>query len=249
MICSDFYARTAAEAGDDLYGIYWYENFFLIASNLFLFFPFFKAVRLARYTRAFMYIGAMLASIAYHACKTADGLACITYFCLLRNYDFFFSILVLTTTALYLVPFAEESFLWLEDWAIYIYAVSITVFVTQDDDSYTLFLWWTISLTASSFVVVAAMLVILRLKFGPLPRLDWKDLIIAVVFAIAGVSLFVTEDDMGRTFYWISHSLWHTFASFASFYFLEVRDTEQWGWRSIVAICSPKKRKIGFGMR
>lgn len=248
MVCSDPSARTALEAGDILYGTYWYENLFLIGTNLFLLFPIVKAFRLKRHTRTFVFGGAMIASIVYHACKTFDGIACLTHFCVLRSYDFFFSVLVLVSTGLYLIPFGElydnndENVAWIENWLIYGYGILITFFLVQSDASFGVFLWWVVSLTVSSVAIAVISLIAIAIRCGPLPKMDWQDFFIAVLFGVLGISFFVVEDKMGRDFYWVSHSLWHVFASFAQFYLLESRDLEYSGFDALINFCMGKKK-------
>lgn len=62
------------------------------------------------------------------------------------------------------------------------------------------------------------------------PYFDVKDLIIALILAVIGVFLFIIEDYIPSSTYWITHTLWHIFAAVSQLYLLEARNFKKSGW-------------------
>lgn len=238
---------------DDFGSLEPYQTFVLTASNLFLLLPALKLFISNTYYKTnnksivFLNLMAMIVSFLYHLCKTNGpngGGACLLHFCTLKNLDYSFSNTLLVSLIFFLFPFAIqleeeetkglfilEDYRFIENYVLCFYFW--TIFLLLDSTllctgNFTMVLFLAI-ISSSILIAIVGHCIIIesitdRRRFAKFNKINTA---VGFTLVLIAAFFFVIEDYMDKRYYWITHSLWHIFASLAQLVLLDARNQKR----------------------
>lgn len=191
---------------------------FTIISNLWFILPLVRAYHRRRYVRMLIYAGILINSSIYHTCNSFRG-ACWINADFHRKMDFWFAMMVIPASALYIVYFTpEESVLEI----VLLFLFGLGTLYTQQLVRDSIYLQ--IVLTGASFLIIFGYWIWYAAQNKwKLPTYRWDNLFWAIGLTALACMLYVAEM-ADHTSYWAVHSVWHINAAYAQYFLLGIRD-------------------------
>lgn len=195
-----------------------WADVFTIISNLWFLAPAIKAFYKKRITRMVLYLGILINSSIYHTCNSFAK-ACWLPADVHRKYDFFFAMMQIPSTGLFLIYFPKEE-THLERMLLFVFALGISYAQNLLRDS----LYVQLVLTGVTLAIVTVYWIVYAIKTkGRFPPYNWEAFGMGVALTGLSCMLYVSEMD-NHTMYWAIHSVWHINAANAQFWLLDIRD-------------------------
>lgn len=196
-----------------------FTGIFLVISNLALIPAIDFALVRGQVSEMSIFIALLVTSSIYHLCQA--GFLCLFTMSSLQMCDHFFVYGTILWMTLY---FFDISFLYRFSVLILAQVLllpSIISYSTTEGND------WYIILALVIFLVVFAFYAMVLYLDG-LPRIDWKDFLVAVILIAIGLVLFVFAGEPGSPHYAILHSFWHIFVMVGIYFILELKDDQSW---------------------
>lgn len=216
------------------------QNMSVIITNLFFLFPAVRAFGRAEYIYGVIYALIPFTSGSFHTCDEFQN--CAFPFTYQRDLDYFFALLMLPMTGLYIVHWGH---VWkpLKDILLLLFAILLAFCI-----------YWGGGTSLGGMVLFAVISVAIPVVYWAgymtnacmdhpneynfsivcccaeeskrvpggryFPKYEWGNLFAGVALTAMGVILFITQVTLVQSYWWAIHSLWHCVEAFGQWYIL-----------------------------
>lgn len=203
------------------------KQVFPVLSNAFFVIPAFTAFAWGVFLYGVIYSLIPFTSGTFHACE--QGFGCLFSFQAHTQLDYIFATLIIPMTGLYLVHW-EDVWAPLRDIFLLLFALIISLVVTQVTQEDNMFIWQALIIGASvaipifywiGYYVYARYVMIGAKRY--FPKYEWGALLAGVSLTIAGVTIFMTQGMYAYQYVPDLHGMWHVLAAFGQTYLLQCR--------------------------